>query len=138
MNEPTSFEIRLPVQRMRAGFFTSDRVSLEPRVGFSLTKPGDGDAEYSLAAALGLLYHFTADPASSRVFVRPFAGGLLLGGGGDSASQAAAGAAVGIKFPAGNRLGLRLEGGVEHDFESDEFAESTSLFLLMGFSFTTP
>jgi hypothetical protein len=59
-------------------------LTFKERLSSLLARVRDSSTEYSLAAALGLLYHFTADPASSRVFVRPFVGGLLFGGEGEA------------------------------------------------------
>jgi hypothetical protein len=136
----------LPVPRVRIGFFVSEAISLEPIFSLQYARTKDDDpifgggtssfTQYDLA--VGLLYHFSPDRTRSQVYLRPFAGIRGFSGEDDSASQPMIGAGLGLKFPATNRLGTRLEAGFTHRFEDEPvFNESNQLFLAFGLSFFT-
>ncbi len=55
-----------PVKTFRAGFFVSDRVSIEPRIDFDYIKPEGGDAFTNVGLSLGGLFHFTPERERSQ------------------------------------------------------------------------
>ena len=59
----------VPVQAFRAGFFLSDRMSLEPSVGLNYVKLEDVDAFYTLEGNLGLLHALEKFDADKGVFL---------------------------------------------------------------------
>ena len=135
--------IAVPLGRVRAGFYLSDLVSLEPSLGFNWVDTDVGSAT-SLTLGAGLLYHFKADPA----VVRPFIEGnvqmayqkVSFDADPDldaSDTQFAVGGGVGVKVPMVSRMDLRLEAFVQHAFESDAALSSTTFGALFGFSFYT-
>ena len=141
-------EISIPLQRLRAGFFLSPRISLEPTLAYNRASADDGSAN-AFDGALGLLAHVVGSPTghirTSSLFVRPFAGLSRLsfdiddpdGGTNESVTQANAGVGLGVKLPVGDRLAWRLEGIYTRRFESDEFPSSNAFALTLGLSFHT-
>lgn len=137
VNDPTVFQIDIPISRFRVGFMVSDHVSVEPAIEFDMIKVEGEDAVTALGAQLGLLYHFSADATTSQAFFHPFAGISWVDFGAGSASQFHAGGGLGVKLPVASQLAVRLEAGFQYAFESDDFDKATSIFALIGFSFRT-
>lgn len=134
--------IAVPLGRVRAAFYLSDVLALEPSLGFNWVDTDVGSAT-SLDLGAGLLYHFKADPAVVRPFVE---GNVRMAyeklsiddlDVDESDTQFAVGGGVGVKVPLVSRLDLRLEGFVQYAFESDELLSSTTFGALFGFSFYT-
>ncbi len=134
--------IAVPLGRVRAGFYLSDVLALEPSLGFNWVDT-DGSSATSLNLGAGLLYHFKADPAVVRPFIE---GNVQLAYEkvsvdaldiDESDTQFAVGGGVGVKVPLVSRMDLRLEAFVQHAFESDEVLSSTTFGALFGFSFYT-
>jgi opacity protein-like surface antigen len=134
--------IAVPLGRVRAGFYLSDAVSLEPSLGFSWVDTDDASAT-SLTLGAGLLYHFKADPAVVRPFIE---GNVQMAYEkvsvddldiDESDTQFAIGGGVGVKIPMVSRMDLRLEAFVQHAFESDAALSSMTFGALFGFSFYT-
>jgi hypothetical protein len=136
-NGNTSTAFRLPFQSLRAGFFPSDAVSLEPAVAVNYLKIEGIDAIYTLGLELGGLFHFVSDRSRSQPYFRPFAGIQLFASGGESASQFHAGGGFGVKLPVANQLAVRLEAGFQHAFENDDFSGGNSITGAVGLSFFT-
>jgi hypothetical protein len=137
----------LPVTRVRAGFFLSDALSLEPAVAFryarvTVENPITGDdrtesgSSYDLT--LGLLYHFRPDRTQSQPYIRPFVGISGFTGDGPSGSQVSLGGAFGMKIPLADRIGSRIEAGYIRRLEDEpRFPSENVLFLGFGLSFFT-
>jgi hypothetical protein len=134
--------IAVPLGRVRAAFYLSDLLALEPSLGFNWVDT-DGGSATSLSLGAGLLYHFKADPAVVRPFVE---GNVQLAYEkvsvdaldiDESDTQFAVGGGVGVKIPMVSRMDLRLEAFVQHALESGDIPSSTTFGALFGFSFYT-
>ena len=135
----------LPLGRVRAGFFLSPSLSLEPALSVQRTSAENGSST-RVGGALGLLAHLGGVPTgryrTTSVYVRPFVGFDRFSfdpddGDGASATQGNVGAGLGAKFPVGDRLAWRLEAVYTRLLETDD-APSGNLFgLNLGLSFHT-
>ena len=134
--------IAVPLGRVRAAFYLSDLIALEPSLGFSWVDTDDASAT-SINLGAGLLYHFKADPTVVRPFIE---GNVQLAYEkvsvdaldiDESDTQFAIGGGVGVKIPMVSRMDLRLEAFVQHALESDALFSSTTFGALFGFSFYT-
>jgi hypothetical protein len=131
--DPGVTVLSIPNGSVRAGFPVSPEISIEPRLSLQYAH-SSGSSVTVLDAQLGVLWHFSTDPARSTGYVRPFFAHSHVGGsfaGGDASSL---GGGIGFKFPQGDRLALRVEGGFRHSL--DDLA-SGQIFLLLGISFFT-
>lgn len=137
LDDPKTTALSIPVQGIRAGFFMSDKLSIEPAVAFNWIKASGEDAFSTLALDAGVLYHLSADASRSQLYVRPVAGVTRFGGGGESTSQFNVGGGIGVKLPMSERMKLRLEGSLRHGLESDDMPSGTAAGLTIGFSFLT-
>jgi len=133
----TATTFQLPIQSLRAGFFPSDAVSLEPAVSVTYLKIEEFDAFYTLGLEFGALLHFISDRSRSQPYFRPFAGFQLLGAGGESVSQFHAGGGFGVKVPVANQLAVRLEAGFQHAFKNEDIGGRNSITAAVGLSFFT-
>lgn len=136
LTDPKFTVISTPVD-LRVGFPVGAAVELEPRINFTYIKPSGADGLTSLDAVLGLLWHLKTDPASSRIYIRPFGEIQRVSGGGNSLSQFGVGAGIGVKLGSTSDLFWRLEAGFAHLFEhaSDGLAASDNIFILIGMSY---
>jgi Outer membrane protein beta-barrel domain len=139
--------LTVPVPRIRVGFFLTDALSLEPSVRFefsrstfenTLTGNDVTSSRKFYDADLGLLYHLSTDRTRSQIYLRPFVGIRGFTGDGDSDSQTSFGGGLGLKLPAADRLGLRLEVGYARFAEDvPTFGATDQLFASFGLSFFT-
>ncbi len=133
--------ISFPAQAFRAGFAMSDRISVEPKLGFSIST-GDNSTSSSYRAEVGALYHLSprADRMRSGVYVRPFAGlaGFNVSVEGDDNdvgdTNGLLGVGVGLKVPLISRLSTRFEANVAGTFGDES---NSQIGLLAGMSFFT-
>jgi hypothetical protein len=126
----------------RVGYFASDRVSIEPSLGFSYVNPQRTGYSWNLGLATAIHYHLVADPRR----VRPYLGaGVNMtvfhdypgAGTGVTTSQFGVSAEFGFKIPIQDRLGIRLAGGVGQFFRSADYESRTSIIGILGFSYFT-
>src|SRR5438477_8214818 len=100
--------LSVPVQAIRLGFFSGDRLEVEPRVGLSLFHSGSATfTEYS--AQLGVLYHLNSNAPGNKVYIRPFVGvrgEACTGGSGDHQVMLEGG--LGVKITCAMRFATRL------------------------------
>jgi len=140
-----------PISRVRAGFFVSPALSLEPTLGV-MRMSGDGGSVTRSQGALGVVAHLAGVPTgrarTASFFVRPFVGfertsvdfdenGGLFDRDARSATQALAGAGAGFKLPVGDRLAWRIEGVFTRFVESDDLPDGSAFGLNVGLSFHT-
>lgn len=128
--------IGVPFQRLRVGFFISDRFEIEPILQFNFVNVGDSDL-LQLGLFVDGAYHFTSDPARPRAYLTASGGLDLLSADDESDTQWVFGGGVGVKLPVADQLAVRLEGGVRRAFESDDRLGATNLAALVGLSFFT-
>ncbi len=127
--------VTVPVQSVRVGFFVSDRVQVEPSLGFVLVSVGD-ETLSQLSLGIDLLAAFASEPGAPAPYVT--VGGLItsLDVGDDTATQFGVSGGLGVRFPQGDRWAVRLEGGLARLFENEgEALAAWELFGTLGFSF---
>jgi len=139
-----AFVVQFPVAMIRVGPYLSDRLQLEPSVGYSeISVGGEGYHEVNLGLDL-LLY--LGNPEAAAPFFR-IGPGLhwvsyappepVAPASDDTATQVSLGGGFGVRVPAGDRLAMRLQAAAERNFESDEFRSSWDLGAMFGLSFFT-
>ena len=126
--------LSVPLQRLRAGFFLSDAMALEPAIAFNVLS-GGGSTLTTISASASLLYHLSTDPTASRIYVRGGAGIVYIDADG-SASQFGIEGGLGVKT-AGEPIFLRFEGVFGYNFENDDFQSSIDIGALAGISVVT-
>ena len=130
---PRATVVSLPVPAIRLGLFLSDRVSVEPKIGFQSVHDADGTfSQYS--AEIGLPIHFEKNPVGRGLYARPFVGLLGFSGGGSSDSQTFVGGGLGLKTPFANRFASRLEVNFSHTTAPDLGNSTNALGILFGLS----
>jgi hypothetical protein len=122
-----------PQGAFRLGFFLSDAVSLEPATSLSLLS-GDGETIWSWAFATKLLYHFTADPSVTRVYLAFGGTFTLFDFGEESNTQFGASLDLGAKLPISDRVGGRIAASYTRAFENDDFNTRNILAAIFGIS----
>lgn len=135
LDDPRITTFSVPIQGIRAGFFVSPAISIEPSLRLnhiSVSGAGSG-TEYGLG--LGLLYHFSTSRAANQMYVRPFIGVDGASGGGQSNSVFNFGAGFGVKIPVADRFATRLEANLAHS--SDSGVSQNAIGLLAGLSVYT-
>lgn len=135
LDEPRVTTIAIPIQRFRAGFFTSPTRSLEPWLAVNFAAVQGGGSLSTINLGLGVLFHLSPDRTRTQAYMRPF-GGFTSFANGASNTQATVGFGVGFKSPFANRrLATRFEAFLSHVF--DDPNDFTSVGLLFGLSYFT-
>jgi len=135
-SSPNVTQISIPDAQFRVGFFVSNDLSIEPRVGI-MSVSGGGSTYTTYNGELGLLYHFVPrDRPGTGVYVRPFAGFTGESGGG-SDTQARIGVGLGTKIPFADRLATRLELNYGHAFSNGSNTSGNEIGASVGLSFFT-
>lgn len=128
--------VAIPEARFRVGFFVSNNLSIEPRVGVTSTS-GGGSTYTTYNGEVGLLYHFMkGERTGAGVYVRPFAGFNGVSGGG-SDTQTDIGVGLGTKIPFADRLATRLEVNYLHGFSSGNNSGGNAIGASVGLSYFT-
>ena len=129
LDDPRFVSLTIPAGLVRAGYFTTPTVSIEPV--FSWVSVGSegatGFSEYTIG--VGVLLHRSADRTMQQIFLRPF---LLIAdgsGGGDAALTVGVG--VGVKRPI---LNGRAAGRAEANVSYNDASERLNLNALLGVS----
>ena len=134
LDDPRVTVVSLPAQSFRAGWFISDKLSIEPKFSFNSVS-GGGASFTTYALEVGSLYHHGGYRAGSGLYARPFAGIAGIGGDAGSDSNGYLGGGIGAKIPFANRrLATRVEGNLAHVFGA---TGGTGLGILFGLSFFT-
>ena len=129
--DPTVTVVSIPVSQVRAGFFFSPTLELEPRLGL-LSISGSGERFTQVQLDLGLLMHFGASRLQRQTCLRPFVGVSSTDvDDGDSSTGGTAGIGLGWKFPIGSRFAFRPE--VNYRFLFGDL-DDQQLQFLAGFS----
>jgi outer membrane scaffolding protein for murein synthesis (MipA/OmpV family) len=137
----TMFQV--PIAQVRAGFFISPELSIEPSFGLQYASGGGvSGSHYNLG--IGALYHFSAVRSASQVYVRPFLNfeGQSVnvsgtGGGNASETSIALGAGLGMKMPVTDRFSWRFEANLAHNNNTNFDESPNRIGLLAGFSYFT-
>jgi hypothetical protein len=133
-NKTTSFSA--PIQQVRAGFFVSPTVSIEPTLAVA-TSTTSGVANSTVTAygiSTGLLWHLSDNRSANQIYLRPFLGFAGVSTSGASASAFSFGGGVGIKMPMANRFASRLEVNMDRTNAHNGVPAMNSLNLLAGLS----
>lgn len=133
----TQTDLQIPTSRLRAGFFVSDIVSLEPQLLVLFRDIEDVGSASRVSLALTVPVHFTRDRRRPQGFVNPGLGWTTFDSEGNTTSQVGIGTGVGVKLPFHENLAVRIEAGLVHFFETDELLGANQLSVLLGFSFLT-
>jgi hypothetical protein len=128
------FSVDLPISSVRAGFYLSDRTALEPSLGFDVIS-GSGYTLSQLDFDLAMVFCMD-DLGQTTPYFRVGGGVLLLNVEGSGDTQFTAGIAGGVRIPTGERMAVRLQLGIDRNFEGD-FSGSTDIGLKAGLSFFT-
>ena len=129
-----------PVPSIRAGFYLSPELSIEPSLGLQYASANGGSStDYMLG--LGALYHFSTNRAENQFYVRPFVNfqSSSLSGGGTSTSATGTqfGAGVGIKMPMADRFATRFEANIAHNSNHNFDNSDNRIGILAGISYYT-
>lgn len=130
----TSFQA--PIQAVRAGWFVSPAMSIEPSLTFATaTTSGGGGSLTGYGLGLGLLYHLSENRSANQWYVRPFLGFTGYSGTGlTSQSAMNFGGGVGIKMPLANRFATRFEANMDRVMSHNGIPAMNSLNVLFGLS----
>ncbi|MDQ6718660.1 MAG: porin family protein [Gemmatimonadota bacterium] len=130
---PRATVVSVPQPAIRIGFFMTDRVSIEPRVGFQSIHDDLGTLS-QYRAEVGLLLHAENNPIGRGLYARPFVGLVGTSGGGSSDTQTFLGAGMGLNVPFSNRFASRLEVNYSHMTAPAGGSAANSLGVLFGLS----
>ncbi|MGI9626053.1 MAG: outer membrane beta-barrel protein [Longimicrobiales bacterium] len=125
--------INFPTNYIRLGVFVTPQVSVEPRLGVNRSTSG-GQSVSSTQVLVSGYYHFPEMGPRRAAFARFGLGASILGGSAVGDTQMLVEAGVGVKFPARDKLLLRLEAFAGRAFESDMSRAATRLGAAFGFS----
>ena len=136
LDDPKSFSINVPVSQVRAGYYVSDVLSLEPTLRFFSSATKGFTAFSAWALGIGGLYHMSPDRKAMRVFVHPMIG--FAGGSGGARTRTSLGAGFGMKKPAMNGLfHWRMEGGLNYLLKNGALPARTTIYGNFGMSLYT-
>jgi hypothetical protein len=132
--DPSAVVLTIPVAEVRAGYFVTPKIEIEPRLGLTAAN-GSGDSYTEVHLTLGALYHLTLSRAAAQTYVRPFASFSSVKFTGSSETRAGAlGIGLGVKLPVGTRFAFRPELDFAHTFAGDDVEDESRVQLLLGFS----
>jgi hypothetical protein len=115
LDNPKTTLFSVPIQSIRAGFFLSPAISLEPSLRLNTISGGGIPTITDYGIGLGLLYHLSTNRAANQPYIRPFiAFDGQSGGGGPSTSSFTVGGGFGVKMPINPRFATRLEANIGH------------------------
>jgi hypothetical protein len=125
--------VQIPEPAIRLGFYMSDRVSLEPKVGFASIHD-DAGTFTAFSAQLGLLFHFENNPVGRGLYARPFVGVLGEKSTGYSENRSVVGGGLGVKEAFSNRFASRIEVNYSHISAVNDEPATNNLGFLFGIS----
>ncbi|HEY2065089.1 MAG TPA: hypothetical protein VGG84_03965, partial [Gemmatimonadaceae bacterium] len=82
LDNPKTTTFSLPIQGIRAGFFLSPQISLEPSLRLNTVSGAGQPSATDYGIGLGLLYHLSTNRAMNQMYIRPFIGFDGFSGGG--------------------------------------------------------
>lgn len=136
LDAPKVTTFSLPIQSVRAGFFLSPEISLEPSLRINSVSGALGGSATDYAIGVGLLYHLSTSRLANQTYIRPF---VALDGqsgrAGGSASGFTVGGGFGVKVPVNPRFATRLEANIAH--RSSSGLSQNAIGLLAGLSVYT-
>ena len=125
--------IQIPVPAIRLGYYLTDRVSIEPKVGFESIHDNAGTVS-DFSAQIGMLFHFENNPIGRGAYARPFVGLLGEKAKGYSETRTVFGGGLGVKDAFATRFASRLEVNYSHASALSDEPATNSLGVLFGIS----
>ena len=136
LSTPKSFFIDIPAGLVRAGYYVTEVLSLEPALAFHSVARKNATALSAWMLQFGALYHLSPTRAPSQLSVHPAIG--FSGGSGGSNTLTHLNAGFGMKRPmVGGRLAGRVEVGLDHRLKSGPIPSQTSVIAFLGWSVFT-
>lgn len=131
---PRSDYAFLRPQSVRVGYLMTARAELEPRFGFNFINANDATV---WALDLGVDYIQNFPSGGTTPFVRLGPSMWLLGNPDETLSQFGVGVGAGLRTREADRLALRVQAGVSHYFENNDFPSHWDVGVGLGVSFFT-
>ena len=136
IDEPRSFVISIPTGVLRAGYYITPVLSLEPQLTFFSVGQENQTGFSAWSLQLGGLYHLSTDRRQNQIFIHPGIG--FTGGSGGGSGPITLSAGVGMKRPmVAGRLAMRGEVNLNHTLEDGGTPASTGLGFILGWSVYT-
>lgn len=135
IDDPKTFIIRIPTLAVRAGYYVTPVLTLEPQLMFVSVAQENQTGFSTWALQLGGLYHLSADRRQNQIFIHP---GITFTGGSGGSGPITLSAGVGMKRPMlAGRLAMRGEVNLNHTLEDGGTPASTGLAFILGWSVYT-
>ncbi len=136
VDRDNTFVIDLPVSSVRAGFYATDVLELEPNIDFSFSSQG-GHSSHSVQFGLDGLYNFTGAGSDPAPFVSLGGGLHSMGGASVARTQWHVNGGLGFRVPVGDRSALRFQIIAARNFENRYYLGYWDVGLGFGYSFFT-
>lgn len=132
LDDPKFLSVQVPGGLIRAGYFTSPTVSIEPVFSWLSIAQDNQEGFSSYTLGVGVLFHRSVSRAAQQIYLRPFL--HINGGSGGGGSSLTLGGGLGVKRPMlGGRVAKRMEANVSYNDDS----ERLNLQGLLGLSIYT-
>lgn len=131
--------IDLPLGVIRAGFFITESVAIEPAFGLRYQRVGDASNSQTVFD-IGVPIYLSPNRRENQVYIRPVFGLTHLSsepagpGPGSSNTQVNLGVGLGIKMPLSDRFAARFEAQYRHGWASDHVSAYNEIAALAGIS----
>ena len=136
IDDPKSLTITIPTGALRAGYFVTPNLSLEPQLSWFSIGRESATAFSTWMLNFTGLWHFSEDRRQNQLFLHP--GIAFTGGSGGGSNPLILSTTVGMKKPVmNNRLALRGEAGLSHRLKDGAIPSVTSIIATFGWSVYT-
>ncbi|MDB4890826.1 MAG: hypothetical protein JWL61_2681 [Gemmatimonadetes bacterium] len=137
LDSPHFTFLSVPIQRLRAGFFVTPTVSIEPTAALNYSRvQGSNSTSFDFGA--GALFHMAASRTAAQPYVRPFVEfgyhSFDSDPGSSSFTTTTFGAGLGVKIPIANRFAWRFEGAYSHSGPENRVTSKNQLTAFFGLS----
>ncbi|MEX2152593.1 MAG: hypothetical protein WD825_04590 [Gemmatimonadaceae bacterium] len=137
LDDPLTIVIDIPLDILRAGYYASDVLSIEPFASISSSFGKDQTAFTAYHIGVGVVYHLTPDRTKPQTYLRPSLAISSTSGPGNL-SFTFLGFGAGLKKPMfNNRMASRVEAGLQHRLETGGVQAATNINIQAGFSVYT-
>jgi hypothetical protein len=132
--------IDIPLGVIRAGFFITETVAIEPALGLRYERVGDASTSQTVFD-IGLPIYLSPNRRENQIFIRPVVGlthitadATSRDNAGFSDTQANVGVGLGIKMPLSDRFAARIEAQYRHAPKSGHLSSYDQIAALAGLS----
>lgn len=132
--------INIPLSVIRAGFFITESVAIEPAFGLHYERVGDASTSQTVFD-IGLPIYLSPNRRENQIFIRPVVGlshitadATSRDNAGSSDTQANVGVGLGIKMPLTDRFATRVEAQYRHAPKSGHLSSYDQIAALAGIS----